>query len=136
MHVVSNRMIFDNHLKLTAFTSPTYHVYNKKAVSCQDSSFFINDTHNLKERNNIVLIGDSIGDVTMADGIHSKSHSSVNDNTLVLRIGFLNHNVERLAEYIKVYDVVLLGDPSFDFVNQLLADLNSPAHHLHNVILR
>ena len=61
------------------------------------------------ERKNIILVGDSEGDVKMADGI---------DANVVFKIGFLNQNVEKLLDkYLEIYDIVLLNDPDMKFVD-------------------
>ena len=82
------------------------HMFNKKAPSQEG----------LEERKNIVLIGDSLGDVRMADGIK--------DINVVLSIGFLNKNVEaNLSEYKRCFDVVLVDDQTMDFPLALLQDV-------------
>ena len=69
-----------------------------------------------EERKNIVLIGDSLGDVRMADGIE--------DINVVLSIGFLNKNVEaNLSEYKRCFDIVLVDDQTMDFPLALLEDI-------------
>ena len=51
---------------------------------------------------NIILLGDSTADISMADGL---------DADTVLRVGFLNDNVKTLAEtYMSIYDIVLIND--------------------------
>ncbi|CAN0061368.1 unnamed protein product [Ectocarpus sp. 13 AM-2016] len=43
-----------------------------------------------------------------------------------LTVGFLNDKVEeRMDAYLKAYDVVILGDGSFDFVFELLEEVAS-----------
>ncbi|CAN0558534.1 unnamed protein product [Ectocarpus sp. 12 AP-2014] len=43
-----------------------------------------------------------------------------------LTVGFLNDKVEeRTDAYLKAYDVVILGDGSFDFVLELLEEVAS-----------
>ena len=47
-----------------------------------------------------------IGDVTMSEGMSY-------DEETFLKIGFLNDKVERLPQYLEVYDLVVLNDPDF-----------------------
>ena len=54
-HVVSNRMMFNEDDSLVGFQSPLLHVFNKKATSIQNTSFF--SSNNLSERKNVILIG-------------------------------------------------------------------------------
>ena len=61
----------------------------------------------LQGRHNVVLIGDSLGDLRMADGVDNPAH--------VLKIGFLNVNLEqRMADYMDKFDIVLLDDQTMD----------------------
>lgn len=54
-----------------------------------------------------------VGDLSMSDGLKGEHDTSIT-------VGFLNDRPERLAEYLKVYDVVILGDPDFDVLQSLL----------------
>jgi hypothetical protein len=74
----------------------------------------------LAPRRAVVLVGDSEGDVTMADGLEVDT---------VLKIGFLNYLPESpppaalVARYATLYDLVLLGDARADAVEELVRDL-------------
>ena len=57
------------------------HVYNKNENSIHSSNYF----DNLRHRGNILLLGDSLGDLRMADGAA--------DLKCLLKIGFLNYKV-------------------------------------------
>lgn len=66
-------------------------------------------------RSNVILLGDGLGDVTMASGSHANT---------VLKVGFLNANVaELLPLYRDVYDVIVTCDGPMDVVNELLHDI-------------
>lgn len=96
VHVVSNRMLFSSSPTsiiekksqekgkgeevLVGFSEPVFHVFNKRAASVLDTSPYFHQT-DYKERKNVVLVGDSLGDLHMSDGL---------DATEILRIGFLN----------------------------------------------
>jgi 5'-nucleotidase len=42
----------------------------------------------------------------------------------IIKIGFLNNNIEEnLEQYKKAYDVVILNDGSMNFVNKLLKQI-------------
>jgi 5'-nucleotidase len=107
-------MIFEDDV-LIGFSSPTYHVFNKKALYAKDISPFFK-TEGLDTRHNLLLLGDSLGDTAMCEGL------DIPENTKI-KIGFLNDKVERLPDYLQAYDVVLLGDPDFHFVSSLLEDI-------------
>ena len=69
----------------------------------------------IKNRKNVLLLGDSLHDVEMITGF---------DYDNLIKIGFLNENIkENLPHYKKVYDVILTNDNSMDFVNNLLKQL-------------
>ena len=108
MKIVSNFLEFDSKTGVVVGlkSDMPIHMFNKKAPN-QDG---------LEERKNIVLIGDSLGDVRMADGIE--------DINVVLSIGFLNKNVEaNLSEYKRCFDIVLVDDQTMDFPLALLEDI-------------
>lgn len=76
---------------------------------CENSNYF----QQLQNKTNILLLGDSIGDLTMADGVPGVQN--------ILKIGFLNDKVEERRErYMDSYDIVLEKDETLDVVNGLL----------------
>jgi len=107
--IVSNYMEFDSEDRSIGFKKPTIHMYNKNESVMEDSDHF----KDLKHRNNALVLGDSIGDVTMDTGVHNPA--------AVLRIGFINDKIEeRLPSFLEKFDIVLVDDQSFDVVNLLL----------------
>jgi len=67
---------------LTGFKEPTIHTFNKnESVLGTENSYFAD----LSNRTNAILLGDSVGDVGMADGMSNPGN--------ILKIGFLNMNV-------------------------------------------
>lgn len=66
---------------LKAFKGELIHIYNKKEGALLNTGHF----QELKSRHNVLLVGDSLGDLTMADGVHSMEN--------ILKIGFLNDKV-------------------------------------------
>ena len=66
----------------------------------------------IKDRKNVLLLGDSLGDIGMITGF---------DYDNLIKIGFLNENVKENVEYYKRnYDAIILNDSSMDFINKLL----------------
>ena len=108
--VVSNRCEFDKDGILTGFSSPIYHVFNKRGDSFDDENYFAE--YNLTYRPNMILLGDSLGDLSMATGLHKEGDT-------VLKIGFLNDREERLKDYLQVYDIVILGDPGMQVLDEV-----------------
>uniref|UniRef100_A0A8W8LIL7 5'-nucleotidase n=1 Tax=Magallana gigas TaxID=29159 RepID=A0A8W8LIL7_MAGGI len=107
MKVVSNYLEYDDQGKMTGFQDEMIHVYNKNEGAIHDSDYF----QKLEQRNNVILMGDSLGDLHMADrGVQNK-----------LKIGFLNVKVEESLElYMKKYDIVILEDETLNVVNAIL----------------
>ncbi|CAM9411549.1 unnamed protein product [Laminaria digitata] len=88
-HIISNRMAFDEEGMLTGFEGECLHVFNKHASSPVVAPYF--QTEEMRRRGNVVLLGDSLGDLNMANGVGSGE---------VLTVGFLNDKVEeRLDTY-------------------------------------
>ncbi|KAJ1553347.1 hypothetical protein HK405_008193 [Cladochytrium tenue] len=109
VHVVSNRMRFDESGVCIGFHTPLIHVFNKNEANTSGSPY----AETLRGRPNVILLGDSIGDLQMAEGLQ---HSTL------LTIGLLNHDVDRLLpSYLEAFDIVILNDGPLDFPIQLLA---------------
>ncbi|NWS48676.1 5NT3B nucleotidase, partial [Probosciger aterrimus] len=109
INVVSNYMDFDENGVLTRFKGPLIHAYNKNNSVLQGTEYF----QQLSTRTSIILLGDSMGDLTMADGVPSVEN--------ILKIGFLNDKVEeRRGKYLDAYDIVLERDETLDVANGIL----------------
>eukprot|EP00929_Paragymnodinium_shiwhaense_P061740 TRINITY_DN30862_c0_g2_i1.p2 TRINITY_DN30862_c0_g2~~TRINITY_DN30862_c0_g2_i1.p2 ORF type:complete len:298 (+),score=57.54 TRINITY_DN30862_c0_g2_i1:198-1091(+) len=95
-HVVSNRMNFDETGKVCSFSEPLLHMFNKSARVLPEESRKLVDG-----KTACLLLGDGVGDATMADGLDLK----------LLRVGFLNEKVEdRLPQFLDVFDLVIPND--------------------------
>ncbi|KAL4101882.1 hypothetical protein PRIC1_005630 [Phytophthora ramorum] len=110
VHVVSNMMRFDAQGLLEGFDGALIHSLNKTARVLLDSPFW-KDSH-LEKRRNVLLLGDSRGDVRMSEGLDAEE---------VIRVGFLNVHVdESLDEYLDLFDVVFTHDASLAPVQMLV----------------
>ncbi|KAM7371614.1 hypothetical protein PAMP_008832 [Pampus punctatissimus] len=107
--VFSNYMDFDESGVLKAFKGELIHTYNKREGALLNTGHF----QELRTRPNVLLLGDSLGDLTMADGVQ--------DIENILKIGFLNDKVEeRMQSYLDSYDIVLVKDETLEVSNALL----------------
>ncbi|KAI9999468.1 hypothetical protein NQD34_018511 [Periophthalmus magnuspinnatus] len=107
--VVSNFMDFDDNGVIRGFKGELIHVYNKHDGALRNTEYF----KQLKENCNIILMGDSLGDLSMADGVPNVEN--------ILKIGFLNDKVEeRLDKYLDHYDIVLVRDETLEVPNAIL----------------
>lgn len=87
-------------------------MYNKNAKFPPASEYFASTR--IRKRCNAILMGDSLGDCSMADGAPGISPPPTGNSTL-LRIGFLDHEIEqRLETYLDNYDMVLLDDQTMN----------------------
>lgn len=122
--VVSNFLDYDQEGNIIGLAGDVIHVFNKNEKSLKpvertnshvENTELINEFHH---RGNVLLMGDSLGDPCMADGIENPS--------AVLKIGFLNHDIKtdqeviRLKKYMDAYDLVLVDDQTTDVFNMIL----------------
>jgi 5'-nucleotidase len=111
IHIASNIFEWDKDGYAVKVREPIIHAFNKDETMVRDFPFF----ESIKNRKNVLLLGDSLGDIGMIEGFEY-------DN--LIKIGFLNEAVEQnLPEFKKNFDVVLLNDSSMDYVNELLKDI-------------
>ena len=111
IHIISDSYEWDANGNAIAVKQPIIHLANKAEMV--NRRFLFSET--IKERKNVLLLGDSIDDVEMVKGFNC-------DN--LIKIGFLNENQEEhLEEYKRNYDAVILGDGSFDYINEFLSGI-------------
>jgi len=129
--VVSNRFIYseepiprlegedeEDDYQLIGFSTPSIHVFNKKASSFLETPFF--QLTDESDRDNVILIGDSLGDLLMSEGLKFNPSN-------ILKVGFLNVNIEeRMQQYLDAYDIVIAGEESsFQIPMEILASICS-----------
>ncbi len=108
--LVSNSYIWDENDYAIGIKEPIIHVFNKDETSLPQHVFEL-----IKKRKNIILLGDGIGDVEMVKGF---------DYDDIIKIGFLSYNAEKLLDkYKEIYDIIILNDSDFDYVNKLINKL-------------
>jgi HAD superfamily hydrolase (TIGR01544 family) len=108
IHIISNKIIFEDGKIVRVDPDPPIHVLNKSEASL----LHLPDHDALEGRPNVVLMGDAQGDVHMADGVEHDSK---------LTIGFLHVKVEQnMPLYLETFDVVLLKDPPMEWINAII----------------
>lgn len=111
IYIISNVFNWDSDGNATGVKEPIIHSFNKSELALRDFPFY----SKVRERKNVLLLGDSIEDAEMINGFEY-------DN--IVRIGFLNENIkENIEQFKKVYDVVILHDGSMEYIHELLAEL-------------
>jgi cytosolic 5'-nucleotidase 3 len=111
VYVYSNLFKFDSDGNAISMGDVVVHTANKIVRNVGELEYFLV----IKNRKNVLLLGDSVGDVGMVEGF---------DYENLIKIGFLNEYVEGdLALYKENFDVVLTGDQDFDYVNGLVREM-------------
>lgn len=111
IYIISNSFQWDENGNVISIREPIIHVMNKDETVIHNFPVF----EVIKDRKNVLLLGDSLGDVDMVKGF---------DYDNLIKIGFLNENIdENLEEYKLNYDVVILNDSSMAYINKLLKEI-------------
>jgi 5'-nucleotidase len=108
--IVSNEFIWDENGIMTGYKEPIIHSFDKDYSSVKKFPFF----KVIKNRKNVILLGDIINDANMINGFEYNN---------IIKIGFLNEDNSRLDEFKKAFDVTILNDGSMDYLNILLKEL-------------
>ncbi|KAJ7974816.1 5'-nucleotidase [Quillaja saponaria] len=127
VRIVSNQMVFDDDGRLISFKGKLIHSLNKNEHAIDmaaplheqlgDIDGPTTDIASVKNRINVLLLGDHIGDLGMSDGLNYETRVSV---------GFLNDNVENsLDNYRNAFDIVYLNDAPMWGVVKLISQLCS-----------
>ncbi|KAJ0179548.1 hypothetical protein K1T71_005260 [Dendrolimus kikuchii] len=107
--VISNFLAMDEDDNIVGIKGDVIHVYNKNEAAIKNTEYY----EMVKDRGNVILMGDNIGDAGMAEGME---HCNV-----VIKVGFLGHHVEsNLNNYLNSFDIVLVNESSMDVVNAIL----------------
>lgn len=113
VHIIANLYRWDKDGKAIGIENSLIHVFNKDESSVKKHSAIYKK---IKNRKNVLLLGDSLGDLGMTDGFEYKN---------LLKIGFLNEKIEEsLDEYKKNFDVVITNDSNMKYVNDFIKNLN------------
>lgn len=110
IHIIGNYLEFDKNGKAVGIKKPIIHNANKGEIAVKNYPVW----SKIKAKKNVILLGDSLEDSNMIDGF---------DYDNLLRIGFYNYKDDssKLEAYKQKYDVLILNDGDFDFVNEVLS---------------
>jgi len=112
IHIISNGFNYDANGQVISIQQPIIHSLNKDETILKDFPHIHNQ---IKDRKNVLLLGDSISDLAMVEGFNY-------DN--LLTIGFLNKDIStNINRYSESYDIVITHDASMDYINSLLKQL-------------
>jgi len=111
IHVISNIWKWNKNGFALGVKPPVIHSLNKNEAVVKGLSI----ARAIKNRKNILLLGDNPEDLGMLEGFNYNN---------VITVGFLNEDVKKnLPHYQDKFDVLILNDSSFDYVNNLLKEL-------------
>ncbi|VDK56815.1 unnamed protein product [Anisakis simplex] len=120
VHLISNMMDFDELGVVNGFREPLIHTFCKNGSVIGRKRSFYSD---VALRTNVLLMGDSLGDLNMDVGVEGE--------TVALKIGFLNFNVDSLLEnFLNGYDIVLIDDQSMNVARNII-EMVSQTKHIH-----
>lgn len=111
IYIISNSFKWDKNGKAIGVQEPIIHSLNKDETMVKNFPFY----KKIKNRKNVILLGDSREDVGMVEGFAYKN---------LIKIGFLNEDIDKnLKLYKKVFDVLILNDSSLHFIKSLIKKL-------------
>ena len=108
IHIVSNTFQRDRDGNALDIQKPIIHSFNKDAKILFNLPFY----HEIKEKKNVILLGDTIWDASMLDGFEHKN---------LIKVWFLNDDIDQnLEQFKKTYDIIVTGDWPLNYVNRLI----------------
>lgn len=111
IRIISNFFDFGSDGKAHGYKSDIIHVFNKNEGIIVKSEYH----KQIEQRRNVLLLGDSLGDSQMLEGLK---------HDIVIKIGFLNENADKLREqYKKEFDVLIEDENSMKYVVDLLKQI-------------
>lgn len=109
--IISNSFIWDEHGRAVRVKRPIIHGMNKDQTSIKKFPVYLK----IKDRKNVILLGDSISDVGMVSGF---------DYDNLIKIGFLNEEVEKnLGQYKRKFDVLVFNDYDVKYICKLVKEI-------------
>ncbi|KRY55714.1 putative cytosolic 5'-nucleotidase 3 [Trichinella britovi] len=114
VHLISNFFELNDEGIVCGFKEPMIHTFNKNASVIVDEGKCFYEK--IRNRDCVLLIGDSLGDVHMDVGVVTER--------CILKVGFLNENCEKLKQrYKSEYDVIICNDQTFRIPNHILQSM-------------
>ncbi|MBW2998643.1 hypothetical protein KY321_03835, partial [Candidatus Woesearchaeota archaeon] len=106
IQIISNIFEFDENGNALGYKDKIIHVFNKSEASIPEEY-----KTQISKRKNVILMGDSLGDLDMTSGM---------DHDIVIKIGFLNEDLTQLPLYKEKFDVVITNDGDMGYVLDLV----------------
>jgi len=112
IHLLSNFYLFDEQgIVIGKKNSNFIHTFNKNEVEVKKTPYY----KEIASRKNVLLLGDSLGDLGMSEGI---------EHELIIRVGFLNEEKKKMLEkYMQEFDVVITDDEEMGYVQEMVREI-------------
>jgi 5'-nucleotidase len=111
IHIIANTFVFNFQGYATGYEHEVIHTLNKSEIKIKNKNY----KKMISERNNVILLGDSLGDLGMVNDLNTNC---------IIKIGFLNKASKSNLELYKTkFDIVIANDGSMKYVNKLLQKL-------------
>ncbi len=111
IHIISNSFKWDKKGQAIGINKPIIHVFNKDEQSIKNYPVY----NLIKNKKNVILIGDSLGDLGMITGF---------DYDNLIKIGFLNENIEEnIKSFKENFEIVLTNDFDMNYINKLMKEI-------------
>ena len=106
VHIVANYYEFDKDGYMVGAKKPIIHSLNKYEIILREFPFF----DQLKNRTNVILLGDQIDDLGMIEGFDCEN---------LLTVAF-SHKEEDEQKFAQKFDIVFGGNDNFNFINDTI----------------
>ena len=110
VHIVTNSFIWNGDDYAIGVKEPIIHALNKDETSIAHYPFF----ETIKNRSNVLLLGDGTGDAQMADGFASEN---------ILKIAFIHRHKAEEREYCASLFDALIENENYDWVNKITKEI-------------
>lgn len=109
IYIITNEFEWDSHGNAIKSKEPIIHAMNKDETSIHNHPEIY---EKIKDRKNVILLGDSLGDLGMITGFNYSN---------LLKIGFLNPGEEQNeSEYKENFDLIITNDSDIEPINKIL----------------
>lgn len=109
IYIITNSFNWTKEGKMINVKKPIIHSLNKDETIVKN---FPEIYKRIKDRKNVLLLGNSSGDLNMITGF---------DYDNLIKIGFLNEDVEKnLKSYKSIWDVVITNDSGMEYINEFI----------------
>jgi 5'-nucleotidase len=113
IHIITNLYKWDSKGNAIDIKKPIIHVFNKDETVLNEIPEIYKEVEN---RKNVLLLGDSLGDLGMIEGFEYKN---------LLKVGFLNEEIEKnIKNYRNNFDVIITNDSDANYVNDFIKKIN------------